>query len=183
MAKIRIEILTATASSVADQHGFEGLTLSTVANELDVAPSALYTHCQGLDGLRTLVAVAATERLADRIRTAAVGTSGSAALVAMGRAYRRFTLDHPGQFAAILRLPHANDPELRSAGRSIVEVFDLVFTATGLPGDQSRLAARNAHSAIHGFLALEHVTGTNEDDEDEYLDLLQALPRLLDLAD
>jgi AcrR family transcriptional regulator len=179
MAKIQIEILTGTATRVVDQHGFEGLSVSSVAAALDVAPSALYTHCDGLGGLRTLVAVAATENLADRIRTAAIGTSGQNAVLAMGQAYRQFALDHPGQFAAILRLPHANDPRLRSAGRSIVDVFALVFAAMGLSSRESSMAAQSTHSAIHGFMALEHVTGTEDRHEIDYAHLLEALQRVV----
>ncbi len=180
MAKIRIEILTATAATIVDEAGFDALSVSAVAGELDVAPSALYTHCDGLSGLRSLVAVAASQNLVERIRTAAIGTAGDSAVVAMGLAYRQFALDHPGQFAALLRSPVADDPALRVANRAVVDVFTLVFTAMGLSPRQSTLAARSTHSAIHGFLALEHVSGTGTEHEDEYLYLLDALQRVTD---
>lgn len=178
MAKIRIEILSTTAASFVDDAGYDALSVSAVAGALDVAPSALYTHCEGLKGLRSLVAVAASENLVDRIRTAAIGTSGDSALVAMGLAYRQFALEHPGQFAALLRSPRTDEPTLRSADQSVVDVFMLVFTAMGLSPRQSTLAARSTHSAIHGFLALEHVSGTGDDHEDEYLHLLKSLQRV-----
>lgn len=178
MAKIRVEVLTTTASSFVDDAGYDALSMSAIAAAMNVAPSALYTHCDGLDGLRSLIAIAASENLVDRVRTAAIGTSGDSAVVAMGLAYRRFALDHPGQFAALLRSPKADEPSLRSANQSVVDVFTLVFTAMGLSPRQSTLAARSAHSAIHGFLALEHVSGTGVDHEDEYLYLLGTLQRV-----
>ncbi len=178
MAKIRIEVLITTAASFVDDAGYDALSVSAVAGALDVAPSALYTHCDGLKGLRSLVAVAASENLVDRIRTAAIGTSGDSAVVAMGLAYRRFALDHPGQFAALLRSPTAGESGLQSANQSVVDVFTLVFNAMGLTPRESILAARSTHSAIHGFLALEHVSGTGDDHEDEYLYLLKSLQRV-----
>ncbi len=178
MAKIRIEVLITTAASFVDDAGYDALSVSAVAGALDVAPSALYTHCDGLKGLRSLVAVAASENLVDRIRTAAIGTSGDSAVVAMGLAYRRFALDHPGQFAALLRSPTAGESGLQSANQSVVDVFTLVFNAMGLTPHESILAARSTHSAIHGFLALEHVSGTGDDHEDEYLYLLKSLQRV-----
>ncbi len=183
MAKIRIEVLTSTAASFVDDAGYESLSVSAIAGALDVAPSALYTHCDGLRGLRSLVALAATENLVEHIRNAAIGTSGDSAVVAMGLAYRRFALDHPGQFAALLRSPQIDDPDLRSANRSVVDVFTLVFTAMGLTPRQSTLAARSTHSAIHGFLALEHVSGTGDDHEDEYRHLLSTLQKVAEPAD
>ncbi|MDH4278022.1 MAG: TetR/AcrR family transcriptional regulator [Acidimicrobiia bacterium] len=178
MAKIRIDVLITTAASFVDDAGYDALSVSAIAGELDVAPSALYTHCEGLKGLRSLVAAAASENLVDRIRTAAIGTAGDSAVVAMGLAYRRFALDHPGQFAALLRARSSDEPDLRSTNQTVVEVFTLVFTAMGLSPRQSTLAARSTHSAIHGFVALEHVSGTGGDHESEYLYLLRTLQRV-----
>ena len=56
--RVTLAALTAAAIVVADRDGFEALTLNGVAGELDAAASTLYTHTDGLDGLKTLVAVA-----------------------------------------------------------------------------------------------------------------------------
>lgn len=183
MAKIRIDVLTATAASFVDDAGYDALSVSAIAGALDVAPSALYTHCEGLNGLRSLIADAATDNLVDRIRTAAIGTSGDSAVSAMGIAYRRFALDHPGQFAALLRSRVVDEPDRQPANQTVVDVFTLVFTAMGLSPAQSTLAARSTHSAIHGFVALEHVSGTGDDHEIEYQHLLDTLQRVADPTD
>ena len=179
MARIRLnsESLTGTALVFVDNAGYEALTVSAVAGELEVAPSAIYTHCDGLDGLRCLVAVAATNNLASQVRTAAIGTAGESALIAMGHAYRRFAHDHPGQFAAILRPPRTVDDAWHLASQSVVDVFALVFSAMGLAPQESALAARSTHCAIHGFLALEHASGTSDRHDDEYRHLLETLQR------
>ncbi len=151
--------LTETAIALVDAEGFDALTLSAVAEALGVGPSALYTHCNGLDGLRHLVAVAATGNLSTNVRNAAIGTAGDDALTAMGTAYRLFARNHPGQFASTLRPPDPTHAEFRAATQSLLDVFVLVFTAMGLPPQESERAARSTRSAIHGFLALEYYTG------------------------
>jgi hypothetical protein len=56
-------------------------------------------------------------------------------------------------------------------------VFVLVYGAMGLDAEASHLAARSTRSAIHGFLALEHVTGTTPGHDAEYHHLLATLRR------
>lgn len=177
--KKRLTSSTVTAEAIAliDRQGFDALTLSAVAGGIGVRPSALYSHVDGLDALRYQVAVAATGNLTDEVRSAAIGTAGADALGAMGTAYRRFALEHPGQFASTLLPPRSDEDDLASANRSLLEVFVLVYGAMGLDYDQSHLAARSTRSAIHGFLALEHTAGTTQDHESEYLHLLSAIQR------
>lgn len=165
------------AIALVDRDGFEALSLSAVAQALDVGPSALYTHVDGLEGLQYLVAVTATDNLTTDVRNAAIGTSGADALLAMGDAYRSFAHDHPGQFASTLLPPRSHDDELAVANRRLVDVFTLVYGAMGLDREQSYLAARSTRSAIHGFLAFEHVGGTTDDHDDEYEHLMTALYR------
>ena len=128
MPKQRITIaeITTEALALVDRDGFEALSLSNVAIGLQVGPSALYTHLEGLDGLRHLVAVAATDNLAARVRTAAIGTSGDTALAAMGLAYRGFARGHPGQFASTLLPPRPDNDALAKANQSLLDVFVLV---------------------------------------------------------
>ncbi len=179
MAKQRISLdhVTTEALVLIDQAGLDALSLSTVAEALQVGPSALYTHVDGLDGLRSLVAVAATNNLTAEVRNAAIGTSGTDALASMGAAYRGFAHDHPGQFASTLLPPRTGEPELGAANQALLDVFVLVYGAMGLDPDASKLAARSTRSAIHGFLALEHTTGTTPAHDVEYQHLLDTLSR------
>ncbi len=176
MARVRITVTSVTSIAVAlvDDSGLDALTLSAVARGLGVGPSALYTHCDGLGGLRNLVAVAATDNLAHHLRDAAIGYAGEDALLALGNTYRRFALDYPGQFAATLRPPDPTDPELIEATELLLNVFVLVFTAMGLPAEHASMAARSTRSALHGFLAFEHL-GASCPDSAEFDHLLSTL--------
>ncbi len=173
--KISLNGLTTTSLALVDSEGFDALNLSAVAGQLNVGPSALYTHVDGLSGLRYLVAVASTLSLTDTVRDAAIGVAGRDALRAMGNAYRSFAQEHPGRFASTLLPPPADDSRLASANESLLSVFTMVYGAMGLPPDSDRMAARCCRSAIHGFLALEHSTGTTPAHDAEFDHLLGAL--------
>lgn len=165
------------AIQLIDRESFDSLNLSAVATELGVGPSALYTHIDGLDELQYLVAVASTSNLGATVRNSAIGTSGGSALLAMGAAYREFALAHPGQFASTLLPPRSDNDELARQNRALLDVFVAVFAGTGMDPTESYLAARSAQSAVHGFLALEHNSGSTADHGDEYDHLLAALER------
>jgi len=173
--KISLNGLTTTSLALVDTEGFDALSLSSVAGKLDVGPSALYTHVDGLAGLRYVVAVASTLSLAEKVRNAAIGVSGHEALHAMGHAYRSFAHGHPGRFASTLLPPAADDSQLAKANESLLDVFTMVYSAMGLIPDADRMAARCCRSAIHGFLALEHATGTSPAHDAEFKHLLGAL--------
>jgi AcrR family transcriptional regulator len=175
--RVNVEAMTSAAIDVADRDGFEALALTSVAAELDVAASTLYTHTDGVDGLKYLVAVAATRNLTEAVRKCAIGTSGLDALTAMAIAYRAFALDHPGQFASTLVAPQSENDELAAANKTLLEVFELVYLAIGLDGHEAPLAARAMRSSIHGFLALEKTTGPLSEHDAEYRYLLDALQR------
>ncbi len=179
MTKQRLSLTSVsfTAISVVDRDGFDGLSLSSVAQELGVVPSALYTHVDGLDGLRYLVAVTATGTLTERINQVAIGTAGGHALEAMGQTYRGFAQAHPGQFASTLLPPQSEADDLAEANKQLLNIFILVFGGMGLPADQARLAARSTRSAIHGFLSLELIGGTTKSHDEEYAHLLHTLQR------
>lgn len=178
MARVRITVtsLTATAVALVDDSGLDSLSLSAVAKDLGVGPSALYTHCDGLGGLQNLVAIAAMDNLAGNLRNAAIGYAGEDALVALGAAYRRFAIDHPGQFAATLRPPHPGSAEMAKATELLLDVFVLVFKAMGLAAEHASMAARSTRSAIHGYLAIEHlgVAAADSSEFDHLLDTLRA---------
>lgn len=179
--RVTTAAVTSAAVEVADTHGFEALALTAVAKRLDVAASTLYTHTDGLDSLKYQVAVAATQALTDQVRNAAIGAAGADALHSMAVTYRRFAIDHPGQFASTLLAPRldegdpAEDDDLAQANAALLGVFVLVYEGIGLDADEARRAARATRGAIHGFLALEDkLTSASEHDAD-YLYLLDAL--------
>jgi AcrR family transcriptional regulator len=75
------------AARLADEVGFQQLTLAALASRLGVALPSLYKHVRGADALAQKLAALATAELAADLTAAAVGRAGGDALLAMADAY------------------------------------------------------------------------------------------------
>jgi AcrR family transcriptional regulator len=153
------ETVTLTAARIADESGFDTLTLAAVAQDAGVALPSLYKHVEGLDGLRVRIAVLAVRELGDALGRAAVGTSGRAALRALATAYLAYAREHPGRYAATLRAPDVNDEEHIAASDAVLHVVHAVLRGYRLSGNALIDATRSVRSALHGFAALEAAGG------------------------
>lgn len=147
------------AAAVADDVGFDRLTLATVAERLGVRLPSLYKHIDSLDGLRRDVAVLATGQLGQAITQATVGRSGEEALRALALAYRDHARRHPGSYAATVRAPDAASPAHTAAADAVLRVVLAVLGGYGLTGDDAIDATRALRAALHGFVSLEAAGG------------------------
>lgn len=98
----------ATARRVLAERGVDGLTLSAVARELDVVPSALYRYVGSRDELiATLLGDAYTD-LADAVERAAASTPDPVrGMVAAADAWRAWAHRFPGEFVLVFGPPVA----------------------------------------------------------------------------
>ncbi|RQX19880.1 TetR family transcriptional regulator [Micromonospora ureilytica] len=147
------------AARLADEVGFQQLTLAALASRLGVALPSLYKHVRGADALAQKLAALATAELATEMTTAAVGRSGGDALRAMAAAYRDYAHRHPGRYPATQRVPDPADPEHVEAGERAVGAIFAVLRGYGLTGDDAVDATRALRSALHGFVTLEAAGG------------------------
>ena len=162
-------VVVREAADLADEIGYDALTLTAVATRLNVAVPSLYKHVGSLDDLRRGVALVAVEELGTAIRAAIDeaearrassgpgrgGDERNSDIRAVATAYRRYALDHPGRYAATVRAAPAADRQLRAAGDAVVGTVLGVLEATGLQGDDLVHAARGLRAALHGFVDLE----------------------------
>ena len=150
------------AAVLADEVGFEGVTLARLAERLGVRTPSLYNHVDGLDGLRRELSLLGTRELGVRIGRAAVGKASDEAVVAIARAYRLFVTERPGLYAATvrsLRLSHPTDPQLQAVEGEVIRVVTDVLAPYGLSGDDALHAVRGLRSVVHGFATLESAGG------------------------
>lgn len=148
------ERLTRAGAELADEVGFEQVTVSALARRFDVKVASLYSHLKNSQDLKTRIALFALEELADRVAAAIAGRAGRDALAAFADAYRDYARQHPGRYdAARLRL----DPETAAASagvrharmtRAILRGYDLTEP------DQTH-AVRMLGSVFHGYVSLE----------------------------
>ena len=152
-------VVVDAAARIADEHGFDALTLGAVAAELGVRPPSLYNHVEGLAGLRRDLALEGLRELDERIRDAAVGRAGEDALVALAVAFRAYARERPGRYRALQRAPDPDDAELLAAAGRLLRPVLAVLAGYGLEGDLAIHAARSLRSAMHGFVELERLGG------------------------
>lgn len=162
------------AARLADELGFEALTLAAVASRFGVAVPSLYKHVGGLDDVRRGVAVIA-------LRELAVATRDAIDVATLGRAYRRYARQHPGRYAATVRAA-SPDPEHQAAAAEVLAIVERVLAGHGLTGDAAVDGARLLRATVHGYVALESAGGfaLARDREASFEVILAALPAALD---
>ncbi|MFI9168261.1 TetR/AcrR family transcriptional regulator [Streptomyces lincolnensis] len=154
-AGLSADRVVATAAELADEVGFDGVTLSALARHFGVKDASLYSHVRNLGDLRTRMALLAGAEMIDRIAVAVAGRSGKDALVAFAGAYREYALAHPGRYAATqIRVDQslvADSPALRRTA----EITYGMLRAYGLDEPDLTDAVRLLRAAFHGYCALE----------------------------
>ncbi|MGW7237652.1 TetR/AcrR family transcriptional regulator [Streptomyces sp. NPDC054804] len=161
-AGITVDRLVAAAAELADEAGFEQVTLSALARRFGVKDASLYAHVRSLQDLRHRIARLAGGELIDRIATAVAGRSGKDALVAYADAYRAYALAHPGRYAATqIRIdPALVDPDDPGMRRT-VEITYGMLRGYGLTEPDLTDAVRLLRATFHGYCALEAGGGFN----------------------
>ncbi|MFE7842013.1 TetR/AcrR family transcriptional regulator [Streptomyces sp. NPDC057474] len=147
--------ITAAAADLADEVGFENVSLSALARHFGVKDASLYSHVRNLQDLRSRMALLAGGEMIDRIAAAVAGRAGKDALAAFAGAYREYALQHPGRYAAtqipVDQVLVTDSPALRRTA----EITYGMLRAYGLDEPALTDAVRLLRSTFHGFCALE----------------------------
>jgi len=147
------------AAKIADDEGWDALTLARVAGKLHVRSPSLYTHVGGLEALRRELKLLVMRELNTALTRATIGKSRDDAVRALAAAYRAFVKRHPGTYAATMVAAPKNDPAVEAAAGHIVETLLSVLSGYGLDRREGIHAIRAMRSAVHGFAALEIAGG------------------------
>jgi len=147
------------AAKIADDEGWDALTLARVAGKLRVRSPSLYNHVGGLEDLRRELKLLVMHELNTALTRATIGKSRDDAVRALAAAYRAFVKRHPGTYAATMVAAPKNDPAVEAAAGQIVETLLSVLSGYGLDRREGIHAIRAMRSAVHGFAALEIAGG------------------------
>jgi AcrR family transcriptional regulator len=161
-AALTPSIVVAEAARLADEVGYDQLTLALLAVRLGVQVPSLYKHVNGLDAVRRAVAIAGVRELGTALEAALTGAPAGdphARLRALAHGYRRYAVTHPGRYAATVRAAPPGDPEHGAASNEVLQTVLAVLGELGLEGDDAVDAARTLRAALHGFVALESAGG------------------------
>ncbi|MEH6905839.1 TetR/AcrR family transcriptional regulator [Neobacillus drentensis] len=154
-----ISFIIEAAGEIADQYGVQEVTLASLAKKLGIRPPSLYNHFDGLTGLRKKLAIYGIDKLYEVMADAAIGVSGTEAVIAVSQAYVNFARKHPGIYEATLLAPDPEDVDVQRAGAKIVDLSVRVLQAYQLEGEEALHAVRGLRSILHGFSSLEQKGG------------------------
>lgn len=147
------------AAKIANNEGWDALTLARLAKKLRVRSPSLYNHVGGLEDLRRELKLIALGDLNTALSRATIGKSRDEAVRGLANAYRAFVKGHSGTYAATMVAAPKNDPALDAAATRIVETCLSVLSGYGLSRREGLHAIRAVRSAVHGFAELEIAGG------------------------
>ncbi|MEW1655025.1 WHG domain-containing protein [Streptomyces sp. NPDC093707] len=180
-AGLTTERLVRAGAELADEVGFEQVTVSALARRFDVKVASLYSHLKNSQDLKTRIALLALEEMADRATDALAGRAGRDALTAFADVYRDYAREHPGRYAAAQsRL----DPETAaaSAGVKHAQMTRAILRGYHLTEPEQTHAVRMLGSVFHGYVSLEAAGGFSHsapDSQESWSRILDALDALL----
>lgn len=154
-AGLTAERLVRAAADLADEIGFDHITMSALARRFGVKDASLYSHIRNLGELRGRVAVLAAGEKTERIAAAVAGRAGRDALAAYAHTWRAFALEFPGRYTAT-QLPL--DPEIAAGAPQLRRAVELTYgmlRGYGLAEPDLTDAVRLLRSTFHGFASLE----------------------------
>jgi AcrR family transcriptional regulator len=175
------ERLARAGAELADEVGFEQVTVSAVARRFGVKVASLYSHVRSSQDLKTRIALLALEELADRASQALAGRAGKDALRALADVYRDYAREHPGRYAAT-RLPLDPATAAASAGVRHAQMARAILRGYDLAEPDQTHAVRLLGSVFHGYVSLELGGGFSHsapDTEETWTRILDALDALL----
>ncbi|MGW0662398.1 TetR/AcrR family transcriptional regulator [Streptodolium elevatio] len=180
-AGLTAERLARAGAELADEAGFDQVTLSAVARRFDVKVASLYSHLASSQELKTRIALLALEEMADRVAAALAGRAGKDALTAFADVYRDYAREHPGRYAAAqLRLDA--ETAAASAGVRHAQMTRALLRGYDLAEPDQTHAVRMLGSVFHGYISLEMGGGFSHsapDTQETWSRMLDALDALL----
>ena len=158
--------VVAAAADLADELGFDAVTISVLARHLGVRSPTLYSHVSGATDLRTAVTAYVLDELADATSAAmAAAGEGRDLLVPFAHAIRDFARRSPGRYDATTRQRIPPGPDRSSvppsvdaaiaAGRRNADLALAVVRSYGVAEPDETYAVRLMSSLIHGYVTLE----------------------------
>lgn len=148
------EAVLQAAETLVDRDGYDALTMTSLAAELEARVSSLYNHVANLEDLRALVQVRAMRMLAEHVRSAAMGHAGPAGLRALSHELRAFARTHPQRYAALTR-PPIDREGFYAAALDAIEALAVMVRSAGLPEERLLQTGMALFAALHGFVSLE----------------------------
>jgi AcrR family transcriptional regulator len=182
-AGITPDRVTDVGAELADEIGFEHVTVAEVARRLGVRTASLYSHVASTGDLSERISLRALEELADLASDATAGRARADAIAALANAYRDYAREHPGRFAATL-VPLDAATAAASAGPRHARLMEAILSGYNLEPDAQVHAIRLMGSTVRGFITLEQGGGFDHSEPDadtSWAQILRSLDAMIQL--
>jgi AcrR family transcriptional regulator len=163
---LKADVVVRAGADLADELGFDAVTVSVLARRLGVRAPSLYSHIRGSTDLSARICALALDELADLATEAISGLSGRSAVLALLETYGDYARRRPGRYAALrMRLPATPSPAdegvslALAAGRRHAVLLRAALRDYELSGDAEVHAIRLLGSVIRGFASLDVAGG------------------------
>lgn len=157
--KLSRQKIVETAILIANERGFKEVTLTAVANGLQVRLPSLYNHIDGIEDLRNHMRLWGMEMLTQCVLQEVDGKSGADALRGVTIGYRKFAYDYPGLYPQTLMMDQFSHPKVSAAWEAFLQITLTVMAGYGLSGEELIHAMRIMGSMMHGFVDVERAGG------------------------
>ncbi|MCM3224204.1 TetR/AcrR family transcriptional regulator [Terribacillus saccharophilus] len=139
-----------TALSLAEQQGYEAVTMANIARSLTIKPPSLYNHFKNLDEIKYAMAEAVQKQLYEALKDT---EKDAQPLLSLAKAYVHFGSSHPGLYAS--SLPGGTG----EVSEKLVKLIADGLTAFSLDETEKIHAIRGFRSMLHGFIDLNKHAG------------------------
>lgn len=160
--RLRVEVLDAAESLLVRKGSMEAVSMRAIATAVGVTPAAIYLHFEDKDRLFFEVCSRRFAEFGTTIIAALQEEDGPVdQLAALGRAYIRYGLEHPEQYAILfgqrISIPDDVDPTELAGIDALGALVDVVARgqAEGVfVGDDPMPAAMTLWATVHGYVEL-----------------------------
>lgn len=147
--------LLEAAAALLDEGGVAAVSLREAARRVGVTPAATYRHFADKEALLAALATQGFEAFSKAMQQAV--RKAPEPFAAMGVAYVRFAVRHPGMFRLMFGpavADRSRSPELQAAIAKSTQVFDQGLKMRGDAAGDAGLAALRAWALMHGLAML-----------------------------
>ncbi len=165
---IRTKILDAARELFAE-HGYEAVTMRTIAERIEYTPTAIYYHFKDKDALIRELCDVDYGALALEFQKIATVENPIDRLRAMGRAYARFAIEFPHHYRLMFMAPHRPEMSpLEKRGKPDEDAYAFLTWTIGQAIAAGRLrpeyqdvelASQTVWGAMHGLITLQIAKG------------------------
>ncbi|MCI8377408.1 MAG: TetR family transcriptional regulator [Lachnospiraceae bacterium] len=148
------EIVIRKAAELANEIGFEKITLKLLAENLNVQPPSLYNHIKGIGDLQRELMLFGWRQMEENMIEAAVCVSGYEALEAICHAFYKYAIENPGVFNTMLWYNKFESDETHGATEKIFSVIYKIFIKLNISKENCDHLIRTFRSFLEGFALL-----------------------------